>query len=264
VNWKQWIPTGITLALAAAMLAYGPIHQPADYHAFADRRTTLGIANAADVLSNIGFSLVGLWGFAAWAAWTRHPDVPRSSRGYALFFVALILTGLGSAYYHLSPDNARLAWDRLPIALACAGLLAAVHADTHSPKQPILFPAALALAAVLSVWWWSHTGTQGEGDLRPYLLIQGLPLFVVPAWQAIYRAPRRERIAFGIAIALYAAAKAAEIGDHAIFEASGGTFSGHTLKHLLAVVAGAVIAADFRRRAADATGTRSPLSVSLR
>ena len=49
--------------------------------------------------------------------------------GYRLFLVGLLLTAFGSGLYHLAPDNARLVWDRLPIALACAGLLAAVRAE---------------------------------------------------------------------------------------------------------------------------------------
>ncbi|HEX4945024.1 MAG TPA: hypothetical protein VFV55_11770 [Usitatibacteraceae bacterium] len=249
--WRRWIPTAITVALIVAMLAYGPIHQPADYHDFADRRAALGVANAADVVSNIGFALAGLWGLAAWSAWMRLPDRPRSSRGYAVFFVALVLTGLGSAWYHLLPDNGRLVWDRIPIALACAGLLAAVHADTHSPGQHAAIPVALVAAAFASVWWWSHTGVDGPGDLRPYLLLQVLPLLLIPVWQALYGARREERLAFGIAIALYVGAKAAELGDHAIFDATG-FLSGHTLKHLLATAAGAVVAADYRRRAAEA------------
>ena len=46
------------LALAAAALGialwlHGPIAQWADYHAFADQRTWLGVPNAANVLSNL-------------------------------------------------------------------------------------------------------------------------------------------------------------------------------------------------------------------
>ncbi len=229
------------------MLAYGPIHQPADYHAFADRRAMFGIANAQDVLSNIGFTLVGLWGLAAWIAWKRMPGVPLFARGYALFFAALVLTGFGSAYYHLAPDDARLVWDRLPIALACAGLLAAVQADTSAPKQSLAIPAALAIAAIASVWWWAHTGARGEGDLRPYLLVQFLPLVLIPVWQAIYRTPRPHRIAFGAAIGFYVLAKIAERADRTLFD-SLGLASGHTLKHRVATAAGWVLAADFWRR----------------
>ena len=63
-----------------------------------------------------------------------------------------------------------------------------------------LAPRSLGVAAVASVlWWWITNGT-GEGDLRPYLLLQGLPLVLIPLWQAIYGAPRSHRLAVGLAI----------------------------------------------------------------
>ena len=111
---------------------------------------------------------------------------------YPLFITALLLTAIGSSYYHLAPDDARLAWDRLPIALACAGLLAGAYADTHIRPYSIRLTAALAAFAAASVWWWSATG-----DLRPYLLLQVAPLLLIPPWQAHARLPRLERAGFG-------------------------------------------------------------------
>ena len=72
-------------------------------------------------------------------------------------------------------------------------------------------------------------------------------MILAPAWQALAGSPRRERIAFGIAIGLYAAAKGAELADHRIFEALG-FMSGHTLKHLLAAAASAILVAAIARR----------------
>ena len=231
---KSWLPLALVALAAAAMLVHGPIAQLERYHEFADTRALGGIPNAGDVLSNIPFALAGLWGLLA----LRH----RGPRGYSIFFVALVLTALGSGYYHLAPDNARLVWDRLPIALACAGLLAAVHAETRDPAQPLWVPLVLMAIAIASVAWWSFTESRGAGDLRPYLLLQGAPLLLIPLWQHFAKAPRATRVAFAVAILLYAAAKAAETGDHAIFDALGWV-SGHTLKHVLAAAAGAVIAA---------------------
>src|SRR6185369_5256246 len=158
--------------------------------------------------------------------------------GYLLFLASLVLTAIGSAYYHWAPDNARLVWDRLPIALACAGLLSAVWAETR-PRPGGGHTTGLALFAVASVAWWVFTDRQGHGDLRPYLLMQGLPLVLIPLWQAIYRAPPRDRAAFGLALVLYVLAKVAEVLDHQLLALLGG-LSGHTLKHLLATAAAAV------------------------
>jgi hypothetical protein len=226
---KTWLPPAVLVVAVLAMLAHGPISQLERYHEFADTRSFLGIPNAADVLSNVGFAVVGLWGLVALRA-----------RGYLLFAFALVLTALGSSYYHWAPDNQRLVWDRIPIALACAGLLAAVHAETHERTQPLWVPIALGAAAIASVLWWSFTEAHGVGDLRPYLLLQGAPLVLIPLWQHFAKSPRASRIAFGVAILLYAIAKVTESADRGIFETLG-FVSGHTLKHLLAAIAGAVI-----------------------
>jgi hypothetical protein len=244
----RWIAHGVLLAVLAAMLAHGPIHQLAHYHDFADTRDLFGVPNAADVLSNAGFAAVGIWGLVALGARRNHPSLSLGWSGYALFLAALVATAFGSAYYHLAPDNARLVWDRLPIALACVGLLAGVHADTRHRSTPAWALAAASFAAAASVGWWWLTERAGAGDLRPYLYLQVLPLVLVPAWQASSRSPRADRIAFGIAIALYVAAKIAELGDRAIFDALG-FMSGHTLKHLLSVAASAVLAGRLAWRA---------------
>jgi hypothetical protein len=39
-----------------------PIEQPQWYHQFADQRQWMGMSNAWNVLSNIPFALVGVWG----------------------------------------------------------------------------------------------------------------------------------------------------------------------------------------------------------
>ena len=245
MDGKRWIPAGVLLLVVVAALLYGPIGQPPGYHEFADRRTLLGLPNAADVLSNLGFALVGLWGLWNLLRKRQH-SLGFARSGYCLFLGALVLTALGSSYYHLAPDNDRLLWDRLPIALASAGLLLAVRGETHQTQPAWMLPALVA-AAVASVLWWSYTESHGRGDLRPYLLMQGAPLLFIPLWHWIYGAPRAERVAFGIAILLYALAKLFELGDRAVFDMSG-FISGHTIKHLLAAAAAAVLTANMVRR----------------
>ncbi|RZL01856.1 MAG: alkaline phytoceramidase [Rubrivivax sp.] len=233
---RQLLPGLVLLTAIIAMGLHGPIAQLAHYHHFADQRAWLGIPHAADVLSNIGFALVGLWGLfsTAGAAWTGKPGRP----GYRLFFASLVLTALGSGWYHLAPDNARLVWDRLPIALACAGLLSAI-AREHLGAGRWLTPV-LALPAAGSVAWWRFTDLLGAGDLRPYLLLQLMPLVLIPIvqWQAgVHRAQRR---AFLLAMVGYVMAKACELADHTILDQLL-IVSGHTLKHLLATLAAALV-----------------------
>jgi hypothetical protein len=235
-----YLPTLLTLVMAAALWVHGPIPQWTHYHLFADLREFAGVPRAGDVLSNLPFALIGLWGLFSLARRERFRSFGAAWPAYALFVVALILTALGSGFYHLAPDNARLVWDRIPIALACAGLLAGVRADTHSDHHALRFTVVLAVAAVASVVWWYVTETQGQGDLRAYLFVQLVPAVLIPLWQGLARAPKADRLAFGGAIVLYFVARAAEFNDRALFDALG-WISGHTIKHLVAACAAAVI-----------------------
>jgi hypothetical protein len=125
-------------------------------------------------------------------------------------------------------NDARLVWDRLPIALACAALLAAALRS----RLALLLLCPYAIASVL---WWRATG-----DLRLYLLLQGAPLILIPLLQWQTGAAAAERKAVGLAVALYVLAKLCETADHAGFAALG-VVSGHTIKHLLAAVAAALL-----------------------
>ena len=127
-DWRRRLPLLITVGGAGLLLLHGPIVQPSHYIEFADQSTLLGVPHAADVLSSAGFAVIGVWGWLRLAPLRNHPALSAGLCGYRLFLIGLMLTALGSAFFHLAPDNQRLVWDRLPIALACAGLLAGVRA----------------------------------------------------------------------------------------------------------------------------------------
>ena len=230
------------LVAGLAMIVHGPIPQLPHYQEFADQRVILGIPHGWDVLSNLAFLAAGAWALGATRGQGDAPEAPARN----VFFVTLLLTAAGSTWYHLAPDNARLVFDRLPIALACASLLAAAHARIHGGRIPGLLPVLLGVATG-SVLWWSWTESLGRGDLRPYLLVQFAPLVLVPLWQRLQGAPKAERVDFGIAIGLYAAAKVFELQDAPVLAATG-LVSGHTIKHLLAALAAVFIARAFLPR----------------
>ena len=100
-------------------------------------------------------------------------------------------TAAGSSAYHWAPHNASLAFDRLPIAWACAALLCAFLAERRDARwaRPAVLAAALALAsASVALWWGSELA--GRSDLRAYLFVQFLPMLIVPA-ALLMRLPRQ-------------------------------------------------------------------------
>lgn len=242
---KSMLPTAVTGLLLVASVIHGPIAQLPHYHEFADQAQRFCIPHFADVASNFGFLLVAVWGWFELSPMREHPALAPGWFGYRLFLAGLALTAFGSAYYHLAPDNARLIWDRIPITLACAGLLAGVWGDVHCSHSRE-FAIAFAIFGVASVAWWYFTERAGNGDLRPYLAMQILPLLLVPIWQTTYDVQKSDRWFFGVALITYAAAKLAEINDHEIGAVLDVT--GHTLKHLLATLSSALIVAGLKHR----------------
>lgn len=258
-TWLGWhlLPTILTIAAGVLLLLHGPIVQPAHYNDFADRSVLFGIPHAGDVLSNLGFAMVAAWGWIRLHPKRDHAALARGWCGYRLFLIGLLLTAVGSAYYHLAPDNERLVWDRMPIGLAAVGLLAAVRAETRSDTHASRYAAILVVLAFLSVGWWYYTDSPRQpGDLRPYLLLQTLPLVLVPLWQAIYGTSHRDRVWFGVAVLLYVLAKLAEVWDHELL-ATLGWISGHTLKHLLAAAAAGVLIGRLSQRLREPSGSVS-------
>lgn len=235
----------VVLLALVAWAAFGPVAQLADYHGFADQRRLLGIPRGADVVSNLGFALVAGWGLFALVP--RRRALGAAWPGVCLVLLALGATCLGSGWYHLAPDDGRLVWDRLPIALACAGVLAAAatrYAGLKAREAGEL-TGFLGALAVASVAWW-RWGPGPVHDLGPYLILQGLPLVLLPLWLWQARAAYPEKGWVMAALLCYALAKGCELADHGVFALSAGVLSGHTVKHLLATLASACLVRCFR------------------
>jgi hypothetical protein len=244
----------VAAATVAAMLALPRIAQDPAYHAFADRRALLGIPNAADVLSNLAFLAVGLLGLRVIGARDATFVKARERAPWAVTFWGVLLTAVGSAVYHLSPTNASLALDRLAMTVGFMGLLSALIAERLGARGTLI--PLLVLGAATVVWWYA-TERNGSGDLRPYVAVQAAPLVAIPLLVVLGR-PRYTGSAWLFAaLALYVVAKLAEVRDAAIFAATAGVVSGHTLKHVLAALGiGALVLMLARRRPVPGRGAK--------
>ncbi|MFO0873456.1 MAG: hypothetical protein U0575_05735 [Phycisphaerales bacterium] len=253
----------VLAALVAAIFLAPRIPQDPAYHDFADKRPLLGIPNCCDVLSNVPFVLVGIWGLVvAWRGAARGADASaregamlRSSPfvnrwdrwPYSALFAGALLTAFGSAYYHLAPDNARLVWDRLPMTLGFMGLLTAIISERIGVKAGRALFVPLLLLGAGSVFYWAWGEHRDIGDLRPYALVQFGSLVVLVLILALYPA-RRSGVGYLVAgLVAYLAAKGLEATDRPVF-ALGRIVSGHSLKHVAAAVAVACVVLMLRAR----------------
>lgn len=243
---RSWILPAVAVVLSAVALSVDPVPQDPAYHLFADRRTILGVPHFWNVVSNVPFVLVGIWGLLVLAN-RRATVVTELGYLYPALFAALILTGIGSAAYHLSPSNSTLVWDRVGITLAVASLFCIVLGEHVSVRGARRLFLPLAVAGLCTVAWWAFTEARMAGDLRPYALFQFMPMLLVPLILFLYPS-RFDRSAFiWWVIALYALAKACEMLDPAILAATG-VLSGHSLKHVVAALAMAIFTHGLIRR----------------
>ncbi len=203
------------------LLLLPKISQDQTYHDFADQRTILGIPHFWNVVSNLPFIAIGAAG------------IRRSHRDPAIFlvFLGILMTGFGSSYYHLDPNDRTLFWDRLPMSVGFMAILAfAVEERLDAKAGAILLWPLIAIGIFsLLLWRWN-------GDLRLYGWVQFFPCVALPILFLFFPPQYTGTSYWLIAAALYALAKLCEYYDDAIYSA-GAILSGHTLKHVAAAAA---------------------------
>lgn len=243
----EWHPAGkvalligVVALLVLATFAFVPaIPQWPEYHQLADRRSWLGIPNTLDVISSLPFLVIGAMGWSAARRMKRAEGAALYRLIYRLFFLSLLLTGLGSVVYHIAPGNSTLVWDRLPMSIAFMLLFTSVVAEMVDYRWALRLLPVFTIMGLGSVLYWAWSEASGAGDLRWYGLVQFLPVLLILLITGLYCAPERYLRHLGGLVGLYALSKLLEWYDLALFHALDETVSGHTLKHLVA--AGAVL-----------------------
>jgi len=241
----------LAAALAGLTWMLPPIPQPPEYHHFADQRAYLGLPNCLDTSSNVLFLVAGAAGlcFLSSVPARRRAFIRQAEAiPYALFFSAALVAGPASGFYHLAPDNGRLAWDRAAIALALMSWLAAMVGERVSRRAGLWLLPPLILFGLGAVGYWCWSEAAGRGDLRPYGLMQVLPMALVPLMLRLYPPRYSGDRDILTVIGLYVLALLADRGDYPIFTLTGGIISGHTIKHLAAALAVFWVLLHLRRR----------------
>jgi hypothetical protein len=205
------------------LLVTKPLPQDPKYHKFAgDGPFNCGcncvLPNLANVISNIPFALVGIFGYFA------RP----TTLAWHGFCWGSILVCFGSGYYHWNPNNTTLVWDRLPMTLVTTSisyiLFQKFQIANVSESDLLLW----WIIGCLSVMYWKYFD-----DLRLYAFIQYFPVICLLFWSILWPIPDSPIIA--LAINMYSAARIFEYFDVWIYQHF--WMSGHVVKHVLCAVA---------------------------
>jgi hypothetical protein len=215
------------LCLATLLYLTHPLAQDPAYNVFADQRSFLDVPNFLNVTSNLALIIVSILGILE-----CHKPKPvfqeRSERWmFMLFFIAVGLTGIGSAFYHLQPADARLVWDRLPITLVFTTFLTAMISDRLDHKAALWLVVPISALGLASVFYW-----YAANDLRLYGFVVLFPIILIPLIMWLYPTIYTHSYLILEAIAWVIMSRIAEIYDYQIYALTFHIISGHTLKHL--------------------------------
>jgi hypothetical protein len=219
-------------ALGEVLQWVWPLSQPESYHHFADMRSLGMLPNASDVLSNLVILAAGV----ANCAWVMRNASrrPRQLPAMLIAAIGLILTAFGSAWYHAAPSDATLVWDRLPMTIVFAGILAMLWTSVTGERVDWLPLLVLVAVSAGTVGFWL-----AFGSLWPYAILQfgGLAAIV-----GMTVARKVDGLAgWVLLIVFYALAKVFESLDWQIWDLTHHVFAGHALKHIASGFAGAAL-----------------------
>ena len=239
----------ITLSLLAMVLIMlqAPIPQAQSYHLFEDTRQFIGITNFFNVLSNLIFLYVGILGLIKLRLQNKLVIVNELKWAYLLLFSAISFVSLGSSYYHLTPNNFTLLWDRLPMTVAFMALFTIVIGEFISINlaKKILLPFIVMGIASVLYWYFGELNT--SGDLRFYLLVQFLPVVCIPAILLCFQSKFNRKSGYWWLLLAYIIAKLFELFDEPAFSFLS-AISGHSLKHIVAALGLYLLLVSFEKR----------------
>lgn len=235
VTTKYRMLAGISIIAVVAAILAPRIPQDPLYHQFADQNAYLFIPNTLNVLTNLFFAWIGIEGLYRLLQQKSLRIVVELYPAYLGFFGALVLIAAGSGYYHWFPDNQTLIWDRLPMTIAFTSFFTILLAERISISLArALFPV-LIVAGISSIIYWYLSEQQGQGDLRPYAIIQFLPVLLCPLILLLFKSGYTRGNDIWWFLAWYLLAKICEALDAELLNWLG-VLSGHSLKHIAASI----------------------------
>jgi predicted membrane channel-forming protein YqfA (hemolysin III family) len=207
------------------VLLLDPIGQDQKYHLFADQRSMLSIPNFIDVTTNIFFAFIGLFGLYI---------TVRNKREFAkwswlVFFFGIYTLCFSSGYYHWSPNDETLFWDRLSLTLIFVSMVIALLSEYISFRIEKFFLVPALIFGIFSIIYW-HV----FGDLRIYFWVLLAPMMTITLLLILYPDKNQNKKYLIMTLIFYLLAKLVEFYDREIFLINNEILSGHSLKHIFA------------------------------
>lgn len=243
---RIWVWGAALFCFIVLMIVTPRLPQDEAYHNFADQRNLIGIPNSLNVISNFPYLIIGVVGLVL--CFTNSLGLSSSGEvwGWAFFYVGILATAFGSAYYHLKPNDSTLVWDRLPMTIAFSSIMAVFIIERIDERKGTVSLAPLLLVGAISVVYWRFAD-----DLRPYALVQFVPCFAIPA-MTIALPPKYTHSSYWLwAAGWYLIAKVEEAMDKEIYNSTHHIVSGHTLKHLCSAMVPVFVTMMLLRRRID-------------
>lgn len=239
---KTYLLVGISIIAFVSMLSISPIRQDPAFHNFADGREIASIPNFMNVISNLPFVLIGTAGL-----WMMNKSRPIGAfeelrTSCMLFFVGIFFTGIGSAFYHLDPNNLTLIWDRLPMTISFMAFFSILTGTMINIELGKKILWSLIVFGIFSIWYWVT-----YDDLRLYALVQFLPILLTPLILILYKKNKIQKKYYWLMILMYAIAKLFEALDSETYFALS-LISGHSIKHLFASTVPVVLIFELYRK----------------
>lgn len=224
------------LSVLITFILIPKIPQWSSYHLFADTRKIWIIPNFSNVISNVLFFIVSIFGFKSLHKQYKNKNVTeKETIVFLTIFIGILLTAIGSSYYHWSPNNVSLIWDRIPMTIVFMSLLSLTIMERMNLNLGFWLLAPLIALGIFSVLYWHGTELLGQGDLRLYGFVQFYSIILILA--ILYFFPKNfpPLKVYLWMFGLYGIAKVLEQLDLAIYSIYG-IISGHTLKHIIAAM----------------------------
>lgn len=223
---------GCLLLLCTIFFLFYPTPLSISYYSFSDTRPFFSIPNSANILSNLGFLLIGLLGLHYMRKDKKMLTSPYERGFLYLFFLGLCCISLGSSYFHYALTPLSLLSDRLPLALTFTALFSFLIIERINPSIGLIVGPFMIIFGMGAAIYWYLTH-----DIRLYLLSQAITLISVPLLCLLFPSSHRKDRYLLLAASLYLLALLFDYFDKEVFVLMDKMMSGHTIKHLLSAVA---------------------------